>query len=173
MMSASFIPLYKTIILYMLARAESPLTRAQVMDFVLGEEYTNFLTFNETMGELVRQNMLTEEKDGARTFLHLTKIGQETLTAVQGQIRPDIIQQIDDFLTKNRLELRNVSAIRADYQMLPNGAYELTCGVWENGRRLYGLNFELPTEELAEKACEAWKNESGEIYRYLIDKLTK
>lgn len=171
-MATSYIPLYKTIILYLLMRAESPLTRAQVMDFVLGEEYTNFLTFNETMGELVRQKMIEEEKEGARTFLHVTPIGRDTLSAVQGQIRPDITQQIDNFLTENRLELRNDSAIRADYRMLANGAYEVTCGVWENNRRLYGLQMEMPTEELAEKACDAWRNESGEIYRYLIGKLT-
>ena len=57
--------------------------------------------------------------------------------------------------------------------MLANGAYEVTCGVWENGRRLYGLQMEVPTEELAERACEKWKNESGEIYRHIIEKLTK
>ena len=167
----SFIPLYKTIIMYLLARSENALTRAQVMDFMLCEEYTNFLTFNETMGELVRQEMITEEKEGARTFLHLTPVGEETLRAVSGQIRPDIIQQIDDFLTKNRLELRKESALRADYRRLQNGACEVSCAVYENGRRMYGLVIEVPTEEAAQRACDAWKDASGEIYRFLLSKL--
>ena len=171
-MIKSFIPLYKTIILSLLSRAATPLTRAQVMDFVLGEGYTNFLTFTETMSELLSQQMIAEEKNGARTFLHLTQTGRDTLDAVRDGIRPDIIQQIDNFLSKNRLELVNDSALRADYTRLQNGTYEVRAGVTENGRRLYGLTLELPDEESAERACEIWKNESGEIYRYLLEKLT-
>lgn len=39
--------LYKLIVLYMLNRVTFPLTAAQVSDFILGKEYTNFLTLQQ------------------------------------------------------------------------------------------------------------------------------
>jgi len=44
--------LYKLIVLYMLNRVTFPLTAAQVSDFILGKEYTNFLTLQQVINEL-------------------------------------------------------------------------------------------------------------------------
>ena len=44
--------LYKLIVLYMLNRVTFPLTTAQVSDFILGKEYTNFLTLQQVINEL-------------------------------------------------------------------------------------------------------------------------
>ena len=43
-MSQEPLTLYKLIILYMLDRVNFPLTSAQVSEFILEKEYTNFLT---------------------------------------------------------------------------------------------------------------------------------
>lgn len=170
-MASSYIPLYKTIVLYMLRRAETTLTRAQIMDFVLGAGYTNYMTLQETFGELLRQELVAEETAGRRTYLHLTQTGADTLDAIRNQIRPDIVQQIDDYLSEKRLELRDESSLRADYRRLASGAYEVSLEAFENGRRLYAVTIEAPTEETAEKVCENWRNNCSEIYHILSKKL--
>ena len=45
--------LYKLIVLYMLNRVTFPLTTAQVSDFILGKEYTNFLTLQQLIDDLL------------------------------------------------------------------------------------------------------------------------
>ena len=45
--------LYKLIVLYMLDRVTFPLTKAQVGDFILEREYTNFLTLQQEIAELI------------------------------------------------------------------------------------------------------------------------
>ena len=170
-MASAYLPLYKTIVLTMLRRAEVTLTRAQVMDFVLTSGYTNYMTLQETFAELSAQGLVREEPEGGRTFLHLTKTGTETIDAVEETLRADIRQQIDEFLTKNRLQLRDESALRGDYTRLPDGSYEVRCDAYENGRRLYGLILEAPTEEAALHLMDSWKKQSGEIYAELMTRL--
>ena len=170
-MASAYLPLYKTIVLTMLRRAESALTRAQVMDFVLTSGYTNYMTLQETFAELSAQGLVREETEGGRTFLHLTDIGTETINAVEDTLRADIKQQIDEFLTKNRLQLRDESALRGDYTRLPDGSYEVRCDAYENGRRLYGLTLEAPTEEAALHMIDRWKTQSGEIYTDIVSRL--
>ena len=170
-MASAYLPLYKTIVLTMLRRAEVTLTRAQVMDFVLTSGYTNYMTLQETFAELSAQGLVREETEGGRTFLHLTKTGTETIDAVGETLRADIKQQIDEFLTKNRLQLRDESALRGGYTRLPDGSYEVRCDAYENGRRLYGLTLEAPTEEAALHMIDRWKTQSGEIYTDIVSRL--
>ena len=44
--------LYKLIVLYMLNRVTFPLTAAQISDFILGREYTNFITLQQASDAL-------------------------------------------------------------------------------------------------------------------------
>ena len=171
MKTSGYIPLYKTIVLTMLRKAEVVLTRAQVMDFVLEAGYTDYMTLQEVIAELVSQALLREETEGGRTFLHLTKEGQETIDALQESLRADIIRQIDDYLTKNRLQMRNEASLRGDYTRRADGTYEVRCDAYENGRRLYGLIIEAPTEDAALGMIDAWKKQSGEIHADLVARL--
>ena len=64
--------LYKLIVLYMLTRVDFPLTKAQVGDFILGKEYTNFLTLQQAIGELIDAGLVTAQSIRNRTHLTIT-----------------------------------------------------------------------------------------------------
>ena len=51
--------LYKLIVLYMLNRVTFPLTTAQISDFILDKEYTNFLTLQQVISELTDAGMVS------------------------------------------------------------------------------------------------------------------
>ena len=59
--------LYKLIVLYMLNRVTFPLTAAQVSDFILGKEYTNFLTLQQVINELTDAGMIATQSIRNRT----------------------------------------------------------------------------------------------------------
>ena len=71
--------LYKLIVLYMLNRVTFPLTAAQVSDFILGKEYTNFLTLQQVINELTDAGMIATQSIRNRTHLSITPEGKETL----------------------------------------------------------------------------------------------
>ncbi len=51
-MTSQYLTLYKMIVLYMLKRCEVSLSKSQIYDFILENEYTNFLTLQEVFAEL-------------------------------------------------------------------------------------------------------------------------
>ena len=73
--------LYKLIVLYMLNRVTFPLTTAQVSDFILEKEYTNFLTLQQVINELTDAEMtalMTMPPLGYSTY-HPTEAPADTL----------------------------------------------------------------------------------------------
>ena len=78
-MSSQYLTLYKMIVLYMLRRCEVPLSKSQIYDFILEKEYTTFLTLQEVFSELASSELVIEKTVANRTFLEITKEGDETL----------------------------------------------------------------------------------------------
>lgn len=89
--------LYKLIVLYMLNRVTFPLTAAQVSDFILGKEYTNFLTLQQVINELTDAGMIVTQSIRNRTHLSITPEGKETLNFFENRIGDTIKQEIDTY----------------------------------------------------------------------------
>ena len=89
--------LYKLIVLYMLNRVNFPMTNAQVSDYILEKEYTNYLTLQQVINELSDAHMISLETIRNRTHLSITAEGRETLKFFQNLINYAIKQDIDDY----------------------------------------------------------------------------
>ena len=170
-MASQYLTLYKMILLYMLNRSDVTLSKSQIYDFILENEYTTFLTLQEVFGEMRDQKLVVEKTSRNRTYLELTDEGREALRFFITEINPAIIQQVDDFLKKNRIRLRNESSILADYLKRTSGEYEAHLMAKENGEAIIDLKLAVPTEEMAAFVCDRWQKESQTIYQYLVDRL--
>ena len=170
-MASQYLTLYKMIVLYMLNRSDVTLSKSQIYDFILENEYTTFLTLQEVFGEMRDQKLVVEKTSRNRTYLELTDEGREALRFFITEINPAIIQQVDDFLKKNRIRLRNESSILADYLKRTSGEYEAHLMAKENGEAIIDLKLAVPTEEMAAFVCDRWQKESQTIYQYLVDRL--
>ena len=163
--------LYKLIILYMLNRVDFPLTKAQISDFILEKEYTNFLSLQQSIGELIEAGLVTAQSMGNRTHLSITKEGIETLRFFGNQIGGGIKTDIDDFLTENEIHLRNEASIIADYYKSTSGEYEAHLTAKEKGVKLVDITMSVPSEETAAAICDNWQRKNQDIYQYLISQL--
>lgn len=163
--------LYKLIILYMLNRVDFPLTKAQIGDFILDREYTNFLTLQQVIGELIDAGLVTAQSIRNRTHLLLTKDGKETLEFFNNDISSSIKSEIDDYLGDRELALRNEVSILSDYYKSTSGEYEAHLVAKEKGINLIDLTISVPLEETAISICENWQKKNQEIYQYLIGQL--
>lgn len=163
--------LYKLIVLYMLKRVDFPLTKAQISDFILGKEYTNFLTLQQVIGELTEAGLITAQSIRNRTHLSITKEGQETLKFFENQIGDSIKADIDDFFRENEIDLRNEVSILSDYYKSTSGEYEAHLTAKEKGVKLVDITISVPSEETASSICDNWQRKNQDIYQYLIAQL--
>lgn len=163
--------LYKLIVLYMLERVDFPLTKSQISDFMLGKEYTNFLTLQQVIGELTDDGFVTAQSIRNRTHLSITKEGKETLKFFGNQIGASIKADIDDFLKENEIGLRNEVSILADYYKSTSGEYEAHLTAKEKDVNLVDITISVPSEDTAISICDNWQHRNQNIYQYLISQL--
>lgn len=163
--------LYKLIVLYMLNRVTFPLTAAQISDFILGKEYTNFLTLQQVINELTDAGMISTQSIRNRTHLAITEEGKETLNFFQNRISDAIKTDINTYFRENEFALRNEVSVLGDYYKSTSGEYEAHLVAKDRGIKLIDITLSVPTEELASAICDHWQNKNQEIYQYLIKEL--
>lgn len=163
--------LYKLIVLYMLQKVDFPLTKAQIGDFILDKQYTNFLTLQQVIGELIDADMVTAHTIRNRTHLSITKEGRQTLHFFDNEISDAIKEDIHAYLKQNEIELRNEVSILADYYKSTSGEYEAHLTAKDKDVTLVELVISVPVEETAASICDNWQKKNQEIYQYLISQL--
>lgn len=163
--------LYKLIVLYMLDRVDFPLTKSQISDFILGKEYTNFLTLQQAIGELTDAGLITAQSVRNRTHLSITREGRETLNFFGNQINESIKADINDFFKENEMQLRNEVSILSDFYKSTSGEYEAHLTAKDKGINLVDITISVPTKETASTICDNWQRKNQEIYQYLISQL--
>lgn len=155
----------------MLERVDFPITKAQISDFILGKEYTNFLTLGQVIGELTDAGLVTAQSIRNRTHLAITNEGKETLKFFENQINDSIKTDIDGFFRENEINLRNEVSILSDYYKSTSGEFEAHLVAKEKGVNLVDITISVPSKETASSICDNWQRKNQEIYQYLISQL--
>lgn len=163
--------LYRLIVLYMLNQVSFPLTKAQLGDFILEKEYTNFLTLQQVISELNDSSLIASKSIRNRTHLSITVEGQKTLSYFENRINEEIKSDIIKYLRDNELELRNEVSILSDYYKATNGEYEAHLIAKDKDVELVHIKMTVPDEKIAETICDNWQSKNQEIYKQLTEQL--
>lgn len=163
--------LYKLIILYMLDKVDFPLSNAQLSEFILEKEYTDYFTLQQVISELVETKLIQMETVRNVSLYRLTEDGQNTLTYFGKKISSTIREDIDTFLSEHKYELRNETSTPADYYRTTTGEYAARCRVLERDSVLIDLTLTVPLEEQAAAICSHWREKSQEIYASVMKTL--
>ena len=155
----------------MLGRVNFPLTKAQIGDFILEREYTNFLTLQQAFAELVDANLVTAKSNRNRTYLAITEEGAATLSYFGNRIGDSIKEEIDNFFSVNEMEMRNDVSILADYYKSVSGEYEAHLTAKEKDVKVVEITLSVPDEDTASAICANWQKKNLDIYQYLTSQL--
>ena len=166
--------LYKFMILYMLDRADQPITRAQIYDFMLSRDYTNYMNINRLINEMITTGFLvshTKRNYAQRSHLELTDQGREILSMFPEKISPEIRKEITDYLIEKEYDLKNMVTIQSNYYNNVAGDYIAELSARENKNELMTIRVSLPSAESAQSVCLSWEKNNQEIYKLLMQKL--
>lgn len=163
--------LYKLIVLYMLDRANFALTKAQISDFILEKEYTNFLTLQQIIADLLDTHLINAKSTHNRTHLAITEEGRETLNFFENRISDAIKGDIHAYFKEHELAMRNEVAVIGNYYKSTSGEYEARLSAKDRGITLVEITLSVPVEEMAASICDNWQKKNQEIYQYLTGQL--
>lgn len=163
--------LYKLIVLSMLDRVDFPLTNAQISDFILNKEYTNYFTLQQVLSELVETGLAEVHTVRNSSYYHMTAKGKDTLTYFGDMVSPAIREDMDHYFREHAIALRDETAVRADYYENASGEYSVRLRVLEKEEPLIDLTLTVPAEAQADSMCLHWKEKNQKLYAYLMQEL--
>ena len=163
--------LYKLIVLYMLDQITVPLSKATINAFILDKGYTNYMTLQQALGELIDNQLIQQKNDANRALLTITTEGRDTLKYFENRISDAIKEDVKNFLLENKAQLKNDYSITSNYYKSVSGEYEAQLMAKEKDVLLMDLRISVPTKELAEDVCLNWKKRNEEVYRMLTQML--
>jgi predicted transcriptional regulator len=163
--------LYKLIVLSMLDRVDFPLTNAQISDFILTKEYTNYFTLQQVLAELVETDLAEENTVRNSTYYQMTEKGKETLNYFGHMVSAAIHEDMDKYFKDNAIALRDEMSVKADYYENNHEEYSVRLRVMEKDSALIDLTLSVPTEGQANSICDNWKKKNQKLYAYLMQEL--
>lgn len=164
--------LYKLIILFMLNKADYPLTNSDISDLILSMEYTNYFTLQQALSELETSDLISAESTASNTTLYrITASGRVTLDYFDYKISDAIKEDILLYFKEHAIALRKDTSVIADYYKIAGQLYTVRCQIKERNKITFELSFQIQGREQAEAACKNWKEKSDDVYEYLMDML--
>jgi len=163
--------LYKLIVLFMLNKAEEPLTKVQICDCVQNQKLADYLTIQQTFGELIEDNLVQSTASGNRTFLTITAEGRQTVAFFENRINADIRSYIVNYLNSHAITIRDENSVRGTYYKTTGGNYEASLVARERNEDLVTITLSVPDEETARSICDNWQKNNSDIYAYLVKNL--
>lgn len=169
--------LYKIIILKMLDMAGGSLNTDLINSFFIDNNYTDYFTVQETIYELVEQKMISnnseaKENNSATTNYDLTEDGRKTLSLMSDRITAGILQDLTDYFSKNKLEIKENQELSSSYDASLNGGFIVHLSMGDKGDRKMDISIKVPSEEMAQTIVFNWKSHFDKTYESIIDSLT-
>lgn len=163
--------LTKLIVLYMLDKVDGPLTKAEIYDFILEREYSNYFTLSQAVYELTEDGFVESSSTHNSTYLKLTDNGRDTLTFFHTRISEGIKNDIDTYYEQNRGDIANRMSVVTNYFRIASGEYVAELSAREKTTELITIRLNMPTEDSARAICDHWRSASSDIYSFILEKL--
>ena len=160
--------LYKLMNLYMLKQVNFPLTNAQLSEFFLQHEYTNYFTLQQALNELQESGLVRAESSHNSTRYEITREGEDTLDFFGKNIPPAIIDDMNRYLKENRFRMRDEAGVITDFYKSTNQDYIVHCELREGKTTILDLSLSVPDKKQAEAMCNQWREKSPEIYSFIV-----
>ncbi len=163
--------LYKLIVLYMLNKVDMPLTANQIINYILEQGYTDYLTMQQTIGELIDDGYITSAETQGSALYNISESGSSTLKMFVDTVSSAIREEIDNYVRENKYKFIEERSITADYTTESATEYRVYLAIHERNQRILELQLVVPNEEIAKNFCHNWKNKSADVYTYALSVL--
>lgn len=136
----------KVLILFILARIDTPLTGQEIYEVAYQDESLNYFTFAESLPELVASGHLQADK---RERYSITDKGRQQGSFVEDSLAVPVVQKVSAAITEKLTQLRRDSYITTTVAQDENGYWISTLHYQDDGMPMMTLSLMAPSETLA------------------------
>lgn len=161
----------KLAILYLLDRMGIPMSKGQLSQFALETNYINYFSFQSYLSDLVEDKSLKEVEDYGKLVYVNTSDGKKLLELFIHRIPDDIKEKIDQYVEKTKSKVKREYEAKATYIHIGEDNYLITCGIYEEEKKLLEVKMTVATKEQAAVVMHNWKTKTDTLYFDIITEL--
>jgi len=170
----------KLFLLYLISMMDLPMSRSQIVDFVLAKDLMNSFVLEQNLIDMVGRKFLDaareDSRDESTTRYSLTEEGQANLELLENQIPRPVRNMIDQYVEENRGKIRKGFEKTAHYfPNADNDEYIVKCGVYDDKRGTMLMEIQVPvvTREQAKFIQTNWNANYSSLYKRILTTLTE
>lgn len=154
----------KLMILFTLECAEIPLSREQIATVMSENGAENYFDVCEHIMDLESNGCIASVPTFKMQLIVMTPRGEEIMNLFGKNLPRSLRESISDFVEKNRDEFRRENTTRVITTPLPDGGFDSTFALVENGDAIFEIRIKLPNAEYARIAERNWETNNQKIY---------
>lgn len=162
----------KVLILYVLDKANKPLTNDVLYKLVLTAIDMNYFYFQQFMLDLINVNYIVSFEKENQILYQISEDGKRTLDLTL-DLLPGIIKLKADTNLKSILETSEEdNSIIAEFTPLSENHYIIVCKIVENNETIFEVKTFAGSREQAKEIVDNWKKDASSIYPKILNALT-
>ena len=163
----------KILILYLLSIIKRPVNNDELYKLVLSIQDMNYFYFQQFLLDLEENKYIVKYEKSEYSLYEITENGQSTLDLTL-DVLPGIIKvKVDETVKGELRDIRNESAVRAEFIPLSEDEFIVKCKLIENNINIFEIQTFATSREQAINIVKNWEQNSGIIYPDVLRMLNK
>ena len=158
----------KVLILYILYKANKPLTNEEFLKLVLSVTDMNYFYFQQFLLDLLNTKYVISYKKVDLDFYEITEQGIAALELTKDMIPGIMKLKVDSNFDEEMDIIENEISVSAEYMPLSENDYKIKCKVFDNGETIFELKTFAGSSEQAQKIVNNWNNNATKIYPQIL-----
>lgn len=156
----------KVLILFILARIDTPLTGQEIYEVAYQDDSLNYFTFAESLPELVDSGHLQVDE---KQRYSITEMGRQQGAFVEDSLAVPVVQKVSAAIARKIIALRRDSYITTRVEQDENGYWIATLRYQDDGMPMMSLSLMAPNEELGQSMAANLKKQANALYKANLD----
>lgn len=171
-MSGNKIAQDKLKLLYILKYIDTPLTNAEITNFVLENDILDYFTLQYLLGDLCDSDFVVSSFKNGNKYYSISEAGADALDMFGEKLPEYFIRQVEQNFSSLKMEIKKHRELVGHYYKREEDEYIVSLQVMENGSVIFSLSVNVPDEDIAKHICRKWDNSPEEIFSSIIKALT-
>jgi predicted transcriptional regulator len=163
----------KLILLYILSKTETPLSKNQITQVVLENSLMNYFSMQQFLSELVQNGLVLCYQDMGKHLYIIHNRGLEILNLFSSRIPDKLKKDLQEYLNRKGVLLEKEYSTRSSYLMEAPGVYSVYLKLIREGKASFEMKIPAVSEKDAKKICANWNNGAEALSRDITKLLTK
>ena len=163
----------KLLIIYILSKIGKPISHSKLQELVISTCDMNYFYFQQYLLDLLEDNYVNKFINNNEEYYELTLEGKEGLELAI-DLLPGILRlQVDSKFKQNFNNIRDKSAIIAEYTPISEKEFLVKCKIIENDITIFNLETYAGSRDQAKQMVNNWNKQAITIYPEILNLLAE